>query len=220
MKIKQLIVTTAFLFSTQPAFAEITWYAGIDIGSIDHHFYPEYTEAGSGEVSSFRDDADGLEAGLLAGVSIPLARRFSMAVQARIARTNSEWTLYLPNEPADFSYKIPTTFALSIVPAFQLSERVSIFGELGYINGDVNERKTSPSADRSSYDFSDWVDGRQWGLGLAFSLNPDWSLQAVYRETDYSDFDYKSYLPNGMNLESIKDSPEAESFGVGLIYTY
>ena len=220
MEIKQLVTAACLVACADTALAQNTWYAGVELGQIDHYYLPEYTSAYNGEISSFRNDSDGTEIGLLAGISLPVAQQFSVAIEARIARNDSEWTLYLPNEPASFSYEIPTTVALSAKPVFQFNEQISVFGEIGFASGDVREWKSSPAADRSSYDFSEWVEGWVWGLGVAFHLSEAWSLHAVYRETDYSGLEYKTYLPNGTHHETVRDNPETEAISMGLIYRF
>jgi opacity protein-like surface antigen len=224
MEIKPLVIAACLAACADSAVAQNTtrnaWYAGLDLGNIDHYYTPEYTSANDDGSSSFRNTSDGVEVGLLAGLNIPVAQHFSVAVEARVAQSDSEWTLYLPGEPADFSYKIPTMAALSIKPVFKLNDRVGVFGELGFATGNIKERKSSPSADHSSYDFSEWVNGWAWGLGVAFQLSHDWSLQAVYRETDYNELDYKTYLPNGTHFESVMDSPQTEAYSIGVIYEF
>lgn len=196
------------------------WFAGVESGYIEHKFTPEYSFAWGGRDSQFTNRSDGIELGLVAGYEFPVAERFSIIAQLRGAWNNSEFTLYLPSEPARFKYNNPFTLGFGIQPTFQLTEKLGLFADLGLSEGRFNEEKISSSSTRSSYDFGDWVFGYAVGGGLRYQFSESLEGRLSYRKMYFDDFAYRSYLPSGRHVESIRDEPESQAFSLALIFRF
>jgi len=195
------------------------WFAGVEGGYIKHEFNPKYTFVGGGS-AEFHDTSDGLELGLVAGYDFAVAERFSLLTQFRGAWNNSEWTLFLPGEPARFKYDNPVTLGLSAQPTFKISDKLGIFAELGILEGKFNEEKRSPSSIRSSYDFSDWIFGYTLGGGISYRFTDALECRLGYRKTIYNDFSYAARFPSGSRRSTVRDEPESESFTLSFLYRF
>ena len=124
----------------------------------------------------------------------------------------------LPDEPAAFSYDVQVNLGLSVIPVIHICRNLDLYVELGLTLGDVEEQKNSSV--RSSYDFDDWVTGYVWGFGLGFMANDRVGITAQYRNVDYDDFVYKSFLPDGSHWETITDSPRSGAYSVSVFCTF
>lgn len=193
------------------------WYAGVDLGYVEHEFTPTYTFTYDRAPKDFVDKADGMEIGISGGYSEPVCPYFSMACQTRLTFNESEWTLST-DDPAELQYEIPLTCSLTVVPTFTVTEKVLLFLETGFIGGSVSEKKSS--AVHSSYDFSEWRTGCTIGAGIWLSIGDKTGVSVVYRRAEFDSFSYKSYMPDGTHWETVQDDPVTDSYSIGLTYSF
>src|SRR5688572_1155438 len=106
------------------------WYAGAGAGRLNTDFRPYYTYYAGGTPDQFENEAHGLQVEFLAGRRHRLSRRFSLSVEGSAAFNSFEWSLSIPEEPAELEYSLPYRFALSIVPELHLG-RLSVYGAVG-----------------------------------------------------------------------------------------
>lgn len=197
------------------------WFGGIEAGRVDHSFSPDYTFVdGSRPNSRFVNETDGFEIGLVGGYTKSLDERVGVDGLVRAGWNDAEWTLYLPSEPAWFKYSIEYSLGASIRPHMEIISGVGLFLEAGLQMSYIEESKASPSADRTSYDASEWILGYTLGLGISASVNEDISVALLYREVEFNTLNYNAHLPDGTLVNTIKDDPTAESISLALTYTF
>ncbi len=204
-------------FSVGMALAE-GWYVGAEVGEVNHEFFPDYTFRTGAPNIQFVNRSDGTELGIIGGYEKKVCNFFSTRFQARGSWNDSEWALFLPNEPANFRYSIEYNVGLSVVSVVHLHRFINILFELGLQQGYVEEKKDSPVT--SSLDFAEWVGGTVIGYGISSNISETVSIALSYREADFDQLSYKSYLPNGTHQETISDEPEAESYTLSLIIKF
>ena len=219
MKLRQLLPALILFIAADQAQAE-GWFGGIETGYIEHKFSPLYSFPSGGADSSFTNNADGFELGLVGGYTFDISERFTIPVQARGTWNDSKWTLYLDNEPAWFSYEIPFTLGLNTQPTFMITDRLGVFVELGVLTGQINEEKNSPSSDRSSYDYSEWTLGYDLGGGVSYRFSESLEARLSYRKTWFENFSYEGRLPSGQVRERISDEPESQSLTLSLLFRF
>lgn len=213
---RKILITVLTVGMALPALAG-RWYAGVDLGYVEHEFTPAYTFTYGREPTSFVDESDGMELGISGGYSEPVCPYFSIACQTRLAVNESEWSL-TTDEPANLLYEIPFTWSLTVVPTFTITEKVLAFFETGFISGAVSEEKSSPV--ESSYDFSEWRTGITLGLGVWIGIDERMGVSVTYRRAEYDSFSYKTYLPDGTHWETVQDDPVADSYNIGLTWSF
>ena len=190
--------------------------AGAGYGEVT--FEPHYRFVDGSPSRAFRDQKqDGVKS-LGVGYQKQLNDRISVGVSAEYIRQDVEWTLYLPSEPASFSYEIPNTVGLMLTPAWHPTEDWRLFAELGAISGQLKERKYSSVT--SHYDADEWVGGVLVGVGVGYRFHDHLELTLGYRELRYGDLNYRSYLPNGTHRAHVEDSPTGKYTSIGLRYRF
>ncbi len=192
------------------------WYSGADVGYAQNEFRPSYVFVSGRAPETYKNDSDGAELGLYVGCAERVVNRLSIACQLRATLSSSEWTLSLPDEPATFSYEVPYTLGLSVLPTLQVTDNIWLFAELGLVSGLVNEQKTSST--RSSYDFDEWRGGTLFGCGAGFSVTDVLTISLHYRVTSYDSFSYRTFLPNGDWEETVTDDPTTVSCSLACTY--
>ncbi|MFK5922990.1 MAG: outer membrane beta-barrel protein [Verrucomicrobiota bacterium] len=219
---KKLLFSCAVVFFALSVSAQAEgWYAGIESGYVEQKYTPHYvTLRDDRSNASFTNKSDGFELGLVAGYEFALPKRFSIATQFRGTWNNAEWTLFLPNEPANLKYETPFTLGFSVLPTYQVTDKFGIFFDLGILAGQVKQEKNSPSADRSSFDYNDWVPAYSFGGGVRYLISDHVECRLSYRKTIYDDFSYSGKLPSGRKVENIHDDPTSQSFVLSLIYRF
>lgn len=79
---------------------------------------------------------------------------------------------------------IPVNVAVSLLPTFQVSEKIALFAEAGLALGKIQERK--PAVTTSMYDVRKWQSGYVSGAGMSFAVDDQWSARIGYRRTWYT----------------------------------
>src|SRR5687767_1338283 len=142
------LLAGVLLLAASPALAQGNgsgWYAAAAAGRLNTDFRPYYTYYAGGTPDQFENEAHGLQLELLAGRRHRLSNRWSISLEGGAAFNSFEWSLSIPEEPADLEYSLPYRFAVSVVPEMHFG-RVSIYGGLGGGVGRVHERKTTTAA--------------------------------------------------------------------------
>ncbi len=197
------------------------WYGGIESGYVEQKYTPHYvTLRDDRSNASFTNKADGFELGLVAGYEFALPKRFSIATQFRGTWNNAEWTLFLPNEPANLKYETPFTLGFSVLPTYQVTDKFGIFLDLGILAGQVKQEKRSSATDRSSFDYNDWVPAYSFGGGVRYLISEQVECRLSYRKTIFDDYSYQGRLPSGKLVEEINDNPTSQSLVLSLIYRF
>ncbi|GAB6042897.1 outer membrane protein [Endothiovibrio diazotrophicus] len=200
------------------ASADEGYFVEAGVGYGETTFDPDYTFVDGSPSQSFSDQQRGRITSVGFGYEKALSERFSLAISANLVDQQAEWTLYLPWEPAWFSYEIPRTLGLILTPAWQPAPRWRLFAELGLISGEVKERKYS--AVTSHYDADEWVSGLLLGVGVGYRLNDRLEITLGRREMRYDDLTYSTRLPDGSQRATVTDSPTTAYTSLGLRYRF
>ncbi len=190
------------------------YYAGVEVGNEHVSFNPNYSFVSGATNRSFDNEASGTGVGVLAGYRWKVAPDFSISLQGRLSTSNADWKLDLA-EPASLKYAIPVTAAVSLLPTFKVSEKISLFAEGGIAMGEIEERKSAVSTSR--YDVKEWQPGVVAGAGMSIAVDDQWSVHIEYRRTWYNELSYDSHLANGTHVETIRDKPIQSMLRIGLI---
>lgn len=192
------------------------YYLGAEAGHEHLSFRPEYRYLNGAPSDRYDNRASGSIAGVLGGYRWKTAKDVSLDVQGRLSVSNSEWTLALP-EPAKFRYDLPVNMAVSLLPAYRLSEHFAVFAEAGLALGKIRERKSTTDAARSAYDVSRWRPGVVAGLGMSVTLDEQWSLRVGYRRTWYRNHDFDTRRTDGTRVETVTSRVVHSTTTIGLI---
>ncbi len=195
------------------------WYIGVGGSQSTLRWEPQYTLIAdpSERFAAFdnREDAVGLE--LLVGGDVVARGRFRLAIDGSVSTNAAKWTLELDDEPASFEYRQPFTALLTAKPGLQVTERGRVFLAGGLGAGRVQETKTSPSADRSSYDDRRLNGVFTYGAGAELGLGATLALRVEYRAVQHTRFEYETRLPSGTRLERISDAPSMSGVTLTLL---
>lgn len=197
-----------------PALAD-GYYAGVEGARERLRFEPHYYEADGTPDGSFVNRARGRAGALFGGHRWTLSPDFSLAVEARLATSDTRWRLRIPDEPASLRYDIPYSASLTLQPAWHFNERVALFAEAGIALGRIHERKWDSPA--STYDERRWRPGAVLGVGLSLRLGDAWSARLGYRETRYRTLRYEGRDGGGNVIERIHDKPRQAAWHLGLM---
>jgi opacity protein-like surface antigen len=203
-----------------PSAAAQSWYLGIGAGSHTLRWEPKYALVADPSVTfaAFDNTASTTAIDVVVGATVVSTGRFRLDVDALATVNGAAWTLNLPDEPARFTYRMPFTALLTARPGIQVSERARVFAAVGLGAGRVQERKTSPSADRSSYDEVRGLNGVvTGGVGAQLDLAAGFALRAEYRYVQHTRFEYETRLPSGTRLERISDAPSQSGLALTLL---
>ncbi len=206
-----LSILAGILF-TSAAFAG-QWYAGVDVGYIEHEYTPVYSFEYDRADTSFANTGDGTEVGFYGGCLQELNKYLALACQARFAVNNAQWELRL-DEPASFKYEQPSMWSLSLIPVISITEKLSLTFEAGLMQGVIDEKKAASPV--SLYDVSKISSGTVVGAGLGYKLTDNIEVHIKYRHVEFDGLSYKAYLPTGEHVETIHDDPTAESLSLGI----
>jgi len=190
------------------------YYVGAEIGSEHVSFQPLYRFANGAPNLSFDDQVYGSGVGVLAGYRWKAAPDFSIALQGRLSASDAAWKLELP-EPASLKYAIPVNVAVSLLPTFQVSEKIALFAEAGLALGKIQERKSAVTT--SMYDVQKWQSGYVSGAGMSFAVDGQWSARIGYRRTWYKELSYDTHLANGTKVEMVSSKAVQSMTSIGLI---
>jgi len=195
-------------------------YVGLGAGSHTLRWEPKYTLVADPSVTfaAFDNTASTVAIDVVVGATVVSTGRFRLDVDALATANGASWTLNLPDEPARLTYRMPFTALLTARPGVQVNDRARVFAAVGLGAGRVQERKTSPSADRSSYDEVRGLNGVvAVGAGAQVDLAAGFALRAEYRYVQHNRFEYESRLPSGTRLERISDAPSQSGVALTLL---
>lgn len=195
------------------------YYLGVEAGHEHLDFEPKYRFVNGTPNESFENHANGAALGLLGGYHLLSTKDYALAVQGRLSVSNADWKLRL-DEPASLRYDLPMNVAVSLLPTFRLSEKFSVFAEVGLALGKIREHKSTGNVNSSSYHEDKWRPGMVAGLGLSFALDERWSVRAGYRRTWYKDHDFNTYRANGTQVERVTSRVEQSSTTLALIRAF
>lgn len=198
--------------------ADSGYFVEATAGKGDVVFKPSYRFLDGSAPSSFRNEEQGTVLGLGVGYLKQMNDQFSVSLSGHLTYQKAEWTLYLPWEPASFSYEIPYTFGLTLSPSWHPNDQWRLFAELGVISGQVKERKASTAT--SYYDADEWAAGVLLGAGVGYKINDQLELTLSYRDLKYNDIDYQTFLPDGSQRAAVSDSPRSNYTALGLRYRF
>lgn len=85
-------------------------------------------------------------------------------------------------------YEMKSSYGISILPGFNVTDKVMIYGRLGYVNSKFEAKftATDPSFNPVSKNDSKSLGGIRYGLGIATALMPNLNLRLDYTHADYS----------------------------------
>jgi opacity protein-like surface antigen len=129
-----------------------------------------------------------------------------------------EWSLSIPDEPAELRYSLPYAVFASVLPEVRVGGPVAIFGEAGAGLGRVKEIKTASAT--SAYREDKMRGAMAFGGGISVSVGPRASVYADWRRVSYRGFEYDSFDPAGARVEHVKDAPTAGGFTVGVTTSF
>jgi opacity protein-like surface antigen len=213
-----LVAAGLLVSAGAPVRAGEGWFVELGAGHGKQSFEPLYHYVDGGTPDQFKNDDAGFAGSLRLGHQQRLADRFGLGLSAEFIYQGANWTLTLPDEPADFDYEIPYTFSLSLQPDWELTPDWRVFAELGLAYGQVRERKQSPRT--SQYDAEEWLTGLVLGAGVSYRLSDQTDLSLSYRQIRYEDLQYRSYWMDGTHAETIEDSPRADLTLLSLRYRF
>jgi len=196
--------------------AAAQYYLGIEAGREHLSFKPEYRFVSGAPNQTFDNRAVGSMAGVVGGFHWKTTQDFSLDVQGRLSTSNAAWQLALP-EPSSLRYDLPVNVAISLLPAFRVSDKFTVFAEAGLALGKIRERKVTTNVAMSGYDEDKWRPGIVTGFGVSLALDDRWSLRAGYRRTWYKDHDFNTYRANGTQVEAVTSRVVQSTTIIGLI---
>lgn len=196
--------------------AAAQYYLGAEAGREHLSFKPEYRFMNGTSNQTFDNQANGSSAGVIGGYHWKTAKDFSLDLQGRLSVSDSEWTMAIP-EPAQFRYDLPVNMAVSVLPAYRITERFAVFAEAGLALGKIRERKSTADVTKSAYDVSKWRPGVVAGFGMSLALDDRWSLRAGYRRTWYRDHDFNTHSANGVQIEAVTSRVVQTTTTIGLV---
>lgn len=192
------------------------YYLGVEAGREHLSFKPEYRFVSGAPNQTFDNRAAGSMAGVVGGYHWKTAKDFSLDVQGRLSVSNADWQLALP-EPSSLRYDLPVNVAISLLPAFRVSEKITVLAEAGLALGKIRERKITTNVAMSGYDEDKWRPGIVAGFGVSLALDDRWSLRAGYRRTWYKDHDFNTYRANGSQVEAVTSRVVQSTTTIGVI---
>ncbi len=198
------------------------WYVGVGAGATTLRFEPQYTLIAnpSERFAAFDNTTNAVSVELLAGGDLVSRGRFRLALDGGVSATGAAWTFALDDEPAQFRYRMPWTALLTVRPAVQLTDRARLFAAAGLGAGRVQERKQSPSADRSSYDDQRTNGVVTVGGGAELAVAAGFALRAEYRYVQHNRYEYETRLPSGTRVERVSDTPSFSGVVVTLLRSW
>jgi opacity protein-like surface antigen len=216
-----LILLGLLLTMAMPALAQsqhAQWYAGAGVGRLFTEFEPNYTFVLGGSPQQFFNDADGLQVEAVVGRHHQLSDRVSFAYQGAFSANNFQWSLSIPEEPADLRYSLPQSFVASAMPEVRVAGIVSVFGAIGGGAGHVREVKTSPSS--STYNVDTWRPIISLGGGVKVKAGTRSSLYVDLRAIRYSGFEFDTFNSAQVHVEHVQDTPRAHGVVVGFVTAF
>lgn len=190
------------------------WYAGAGAGRLNTDFRPYYTYYAGGTPDQFENEAHGLQLEFLAGRRHRLSNRWSISLEASAAFNSFEWSLSIPEEPAELEYSLPYRVALSVVPEAHFG-RLSVYAGVGGGVGRVHQVKTSPSS--STYDIDRVRPTLNLAGGVRVRMSSAWSAFAHLGHVRYAKVETDTFTPANVRIEHVTDKPRATGFTVGII---
>jgi opacity protein-like surface antigen len=209
-----LFVLSLSLLMPSPAAAD-GWFAGLSVGPQQERFMPFYTEFDGGATTRFDNRTTGTTVNLFAGRHLRLGDRIEMAWQASVGISSFEWSLFLPEEPADIRYAIPFTIVGSVLPEVHVGGPVSLFAEVGAGAGRVRQTKEAPTT--STYDQHVTRPALAAGAGVRIEASPRLDVVAQYRYLRYGGFDYDASTLSGELIEHVRETPRSHGVFAGIV---
>ena len=212
-----LFVPILFVFSAAKASDKDPVYVGAELGYSRTTYVPSYATSQGIPDAQYTDRAHGVDFRILAGYSVQLSKRVALSMEGHFGLTGATWHLDT-DEPAHLEYKIPRTYGASLLPSVRVAGKFSLFGEIGFERGYIQEQKNSNIT--TSYDFSKWTNGYAAGGGVIYDLSRRVRISLLYRHISWGQISYTSHLPDGSLSEIISDEPTISSVHVGVAYRF
>ncbi len=195
------------------------WLVGVQTGLSRHTFHSMYTyPAPDTDFFKYDNDANGLDLGFYGEYRLSLAGFLKLGARARLSWQRADWTLHYVDEEetSDLRFRIPFSYAFSLVPRVKIPGGPELFVELGL--GQSRVKQTRASANFATFDYSGLPFNEVLGAGLGFKVLPRVELDLLVRKTYFSRFTYRSFWPNGAPYETITDRPSSLFVGAGLTF--
>ena len=197
-----------------PAVAAAEGYVGGGLGVGQLRFEPYYTYYGGGTPDTFDNRTTGVHVDLVGGQRFAVGGPFSLGWRGVVGVNGQTWTLVLPDEPASFTYSLPYTLVMSVVPEVRVSSRVSVFGGIGGGVGRVREIKDSPTS--STYDHQAFRGVVMFSGGVRIQSSAGTDVFTQYDHLRSSAFGYDTFTAAGDRIEHVRDAPKAHSVSFGV----
>jgi len=215
------IVAAAFaivLFTCGPAFAEGEWFAGAGVAAQHLHFEPYYTFVDGSAPRQFDNRANGAQVNLVAGQRFNADRRFFWGWQTVVGANGFEWSLSIPDEPAELRYSTPFTWTVSAVPQVNVAPRLAVYGSAGAGVGRVRQIKTSPSS--STYDIRKFEGVFAWGGGVRLRASTRTDMFVQYDQLKTATYGWDTFTPTGVKVEHVEDRVLARGVTFGALVRF
>ena len=191
-------------------------YAGLEYGAPSLDMETRFVRDISGSViedSQFHNEYSANAGGLFLGYALPWKSVY-LGIQGHFNTLDNGFEL--ASGSSTYINEINHTYGVDLVPGVYIYKGISLFGKLGWIQGDVDFIKSSPTS--TTYDVHTRLNGYTLGGGLAWDIAPRFTVKLGFEKQSYSTEEIRASL-SVMNDTTWVD-PSGEKLFVTLQYNF
>jgi len=126
------------------------------------------------------------------------------------------------NNTSEATYTLRNSYGLSLLPGYQVSDNVLLYGRIGYVKGNFKyaEYKTNTGEGERGVTEHEWLNGIRYGLGINTSLSKNIALRLEYDQTRYGTYKDSTFpMPSGQ-FRQIDLTPFVNQAELDLVYKF
>jgi len=192
------------------------FYTGLEYGSSAMAMKTRFVRDISGsaiEDTRFKNEYTANAGALFLGYTRPWKRAY-LGVQGFFSAMDRSFELSAGS--SRFINEENYALGLTLIPGIYLYKGISVFGSLGWVLGDFNFSKSSPTS--TTYDVDTYLNGYALGGGLAWDIIPSLTLKLGYEYARYDTEEIRASL-SVMN-DTTRVAPRSDTFFATLQFNF
>jgi opacity protein-like surface antigen len=191
-------------------------FIGIQYANHDIDMDTQFTRRIGGvitEQATFDNNYTSNAGGLFVGYKLPYEKFY---ISGQVFFDIFDDSFELSAGSSKFTNTLNHAFGIALMPGVYLLKDLSVFGKLGWVSGDFDFSKASPTS--TTYDINRNLTGYSLGFGIAYDITSQFTAKIGYEHGKYEETEINATLAT--RTEKTLVEPQLESFFLTLQYNF